>query len=153
MPPFSQLFTRHYKWCTSFCYQNCSRFIYCFSYSGINLHDSKAAHPFVNCRLYYSQITEHPEKSIKYIEQNRNKKVVYRSFVRSLYNNIGKGSAFNSLINSGIVHPTAVLVIPFLGAFSGTDAGFGDYQWKSPFDSCQFNKFTSVCRRSKYSTK
>ena len=105
------------------------------SYAGINLNDSNASHPLLNCRLYYSQITVHPEKSIKYIEQNRSKKVVYRSFVSSLYNNIGKGSAFNSLINSGIVHPTAVLIVPFLGAVTGTDSGFGDYQWKSPFDS------------------
>ena len=86
------------------------------SYAGINLQDSAAAHALLNCRLYYSQITVHPEKSIKYIEQNRNKKVVYRSFVSSLYNNIGKGSSFNSLINSGILHPTAVLIVPFLGA-------------------------------------
>ena len=34
------------------------------------------------------------------------------------------------------MHPTAVLIVPFLGAVSGTNAGFGDYQWKSPFDSC-----------------
>ena len=42
------------------------------SYSGINLQDSQASHPLLNCRLYYSQITVQPEKSIRYIEQNRN---------------------------------------------------------------------------------
>jgi hypothetical protein len=106
------------------------------SFSAVNLALSNASHPLLNCRLYYSQIVVHPEKSIKYVEQNRNKKVVYRSFVSGLYNSIGKGSAFNSLINSGIVHPTAVLIVPFLGAATGANAGFGDYQWKSPFDSC-----------------
>jgi len=106
------------------------------TFAGINLSTSSASHPLLNCRLYYSQIVVHPEKSIKYIEQNRNKKVVYRSFVSGLYNSIGKGAAFNSLINSGIVHPTGVLIVPFLGAATGTNSGFGDYQWKSPFDSC-----------------
>jgi hypothetical protein len=37
-----------------------------------------------------------------------------------------------SLINRGIVHPTEVLVVPFICATP--NAGFGDVQWKSPFD-------------------
>ena len=32
------------------------------------------------------------------------------------------------------MHPTAVLICPLIGAVSGT--GFGDFQWKSPFDTC-----------------
>jgi len=31
---------------------------------------------------------------------------------------------------------TAVLICPSIGATSGTNSGFGDFQWKSPFDSC-----------------
>jgi hypothetical protein len=111
------------------------------SYAGVNLANSNASHPLLNCRLYYSQIVVDPQKSIKYVEQNRNKKVVYRTFVSNIYNNIGGGNAFNSLINSGIVHPTGVLIVPFLGANSAS--GFGDYQWKSPFDSCPAT--TSPC--------
>ena len=38
------------------------------------------------------------------------------------------------MINSGIVHPTGVLIVPFIGAQTGV--GFGDSQWKSPFDTC-----------------
>ena len=44
--------------------------------------------------------------------------------------------SFNQLINSGIVHPTGVLIVPFLGAVTGTNGGLGDSQWKSPFDTC-----------------
>jgi len=32
------------------------------------------------------------------------------------------------------VHPTAVLICPFIASVANT--GFGDFQWKSPFDSC-----------------
>jgi hypothetical protein len=114
------------------------------SYAGVNLSNSGAAHPLSNCRLYYSQIVLDPQKSITYTNMNLNKKVVYRTFVSNQYNNIGKGSSFNQLINSGIVHPTGVLIVPFIGAqSSGTDRGFGDYQWKSPFDTCPAT--TSPC--------
>jgi hypothetical protein len=36
-------------------------------------------HPLANCRLYYSQITVDPQRSIDYVQRNRNKKVIYRS--------------------------------------------------------------------------
>ena len=32
------------------------------------------------------------------------------------------------------MHPTGVLIVPFIG--SQTGVGFGDSQWKSPFDTC-----------------
>jgi hypothetical protein len=62
-----------------------------------------------------------------------------------MYPNIASSSTFNSLINSGIVHPTDVLIVPFIGTnlVTGTDRGFGDSQWKSPFDSAPST--TSPC--------
>jgi len=114
------------------------------SYAGINLSSSGAAHPLPNCRLYYSQITLDPQKSITYLNTNLNKKVVYRTFVSNQYNNIAKGSNFNQLINSGIVHPTGCLIVPFIGSVA--NSGFGDSQWKSPFDSCPST--TSMCSLS-----
>jgi hypothetical protein len=111
------------------------------SLSTVNLANSAASHPLLNCRLYYSQIIVHPQKSIKYIEENRNKKVVYRTFVSNLYTNTSSGGTFNSLINSGIVHPTGVLIVPFIA--SQSSVGFGDFQWKSPFDTCPAT--TSPC--------
>jgi hypothetical protein len=34
------------------------------------------------------------------------------------------------------VHPTTVLICPFIADTTGTNSGFGDFQWKSPFDTC-----------------
>jgi hypothetical protein len=64
------------------------------------------------------------------VEQNRNKKVVYRTCVNNACNRIAPGSSFNFLINSGILHPTGVIIVPFIGAVA--NSGFGDFQWKSP---------------------
>jgi hypothetical protein len=36
---------------------------------------SVLAHPLPNCRLYYSQVTAEPQKSIQYVQRNRNKKL------------------------------------------------------------------------------
>jgi hypothetical protein len=106
------------------------------SFAGINLAASIVQHPLPNCRLYYSQVTVDPQKSIDYVQRNRNKKVIYRSFVTNSYTNINVGSSFNALVNSGITHPTGILICPFIAATTGANSGFGDYQWKSPFDTC-----------------
>ena len=63
-----------------------------------------------------AQVTVDPQKSINYVQRNRNKKNIYRSFVTNSYNNLSVGTSFNSLINSGIVHPTAVLICPFIAS-------------------------------------
>jgi hypothetical protein len=96
------------------------------SFAGINLALSVVQHPLTNCRLYYSQVTVDPQKAIDYVQRNRNKKVIYRSFVTNSYTNIASGSSFNALVNSGIFHPTAILICPFIAA---TITGFTDSQW------------------------
>ena len=73
------------------------------SFAGINLGASNVQHPLTNCRIYYSQVTVDPQKSIDYVQRNRNKKVIYRSFVTNSWTNITSGSSFNALVNSGIV--------------------------------------------------
>ena len=35
-----------------------------------------------------------------------------------------------------IVHPTRVLIVPFLVQVTGTNSSLGDSQWKLPFDKC-----------------
>jgi hypothetical protein len=37
------------------------------SFAGINLASVNLAHPLTNCRLYYSQVTVDPQKSIDYV--------------------------------------------------------------------------------------
>jgi hypothetical protein len=106
------------------------------NFATINLQNSAASHPLQNCRLYYSQIQMEPEHAIKYNKANTYKKVIYRTFVTNNYPATPAGGSFNQLINSGIVHPTGVLIVPFLGAVTGTNGGLGDAQWKSCFDTC-----------------
>ena len=37
------------------------------------------------------------------------------------------------MISSGLVHPVAVIIVPFIS--SQASFGFGDFAWKSPFDT------------------
>ena len=106
------------------------------NYAGVNLSNSAAAHPLQNCRLYYSQIQMDPQHAITYNNSNKSKKVIYRTFVTNNYPPVAASGSFNQLINSGIVHPTGVLIVPFLAPVTGTNGGLGDSQWKSPFDTC-----------------
>jgi hypothetical protein len=104
------------------------------SLAGINLSSSNAAHNMPACRIYYSQIVVEPQKAINYISENRNKKVVFKTFISNQYNNqASAGGNFNALINSGIVHPTGILLIPYISSAESTS--LGDYAWKSPFDT------------------
>jgi hypothetical protein len=103
------------------------------TFAAVNLSLSGASSSLPTCRIYYSQIAVEPQKALTYVEQNRNKKVVYRTILTNQYNNTGAGSTFNQLINSGVVHPVGMLIVPFI---SSQQAGLGDFQWKSPFDSC-----------------
>ena len=102
------------------------------TFNGINLSLSAAQHPLQNCRLYYSQIAVENTLALKYDLANANKQIVYRSVTSSICPNVLAGSNYSQLINAGIVHPTGILLVPFLS----NGSAFGDVQWKSPFDSC-----------------
>lgn len=103
------------------------------SYNGINLRNSDASHPLPACRIYYSQITIQPSFADEYILNNRAKKCIYRTVLTNQYNNITAGGNFNQLISSGIVHPTGVLIVPYVS--SQATFSFGDFAFKSPFDT------------------
>jgi hypothetical protein len=104
------------------------------SISGVNLGASNASHPLQNCRIYYSQITLKPEKHIEYINNNRAKKVVYRSFITNVASNIAVNGTWSSIVSAGVTHPTSVLLVPLIA--SNTTTGLMDFQYKSPFDTC-----------------
>jgi hypothetical protein len=57
---------------------------------------------------------------------------MYRTVFTKQYNNISGGVNFNQLISSGIVHPTGILIIPYVS--SQSPFSFGDFVWKYPFD-------------------
>jgi hypothetical protein len=103
------------------------------SFNSINLASSQASHLMPACRIYYSQITIQPDIAESYILANRAKKCIYRNVLTNQYNNIGAGNTFNQLINSGIVHPTAILIVPYIS--SASTNSLQDYAWKSPFDT------------------
>ena len=103
------------------------------SFDGVNLNTSGASHPLPTCRIYYSQVQLEPTKSLTYIENNRSKKVVYRTILTNQYNNTSSGGNFNQLINSGVIHPTGILAVPYVSSQYAT--GFKDFAWKSPFDT------------------
>ena len=58
---------------------------------------------------------------------------MYRTVLSNQHNNITTQGTFNQLVNSGVVHPVGLLMIPYI---SSAATGLGDFQWKSPFDSC-----------------
>jgi hypothetical protein len=103
------------------------------SYNGINLATSSASHPLPACRIYYSQIVIQPNLAEEYILANRAKKCIYRTILTNQYNNIITGGNFNQLISSGVVHPTGILIVPYVS--SQASFSFGDFAWKSPFDT------------------
>ena len=93
------------------------------NFSTITLASAAAAHPLQNCRLYYTQIQMEPQHAITYNNCNTNKKVIYRTFVTENYPPVPAAGSLNQLINSGIVHPTEVLIVPFLAPVTGTSGG------------------------------
>jgi hypothetical protein len=103
------------------------------SYNGVNLASSAASHPLPACRIYYSQIVIQPDKAEQYLLNNQAKKCIYRTVLTNQYNNISAGGNFNQLISSGVVHPTGILIVPYVS--SQASFSFGDFAWKSPFDT------------------
>jgi hypothetical protein len=105
------------------------------NFAAVNLQNAVSAHPLQKCPLYYSQIQMEPQHPITYNNSNTNKKIIYRTFVKNNYPQVPSAGSFNQLINIGILHPTAVLIVPFLAPVTGTNCGLGDSKWKSPFDT------------------
>lgn len=103
------------------------------TFNGINLANANSSHSLPACRIYYSQITIQPALAEEYVMSNRGKKCIYRTILTNQYNNITSGGNFNQLISSGIVHPTGILIVPYVS--SQASFSFGDFATKSPFDT------------------
>jgi hypothetical protein len=118
---------------------------YTMTATNVNLNNSGASNLMTACRYYYSQIIVNPAQQIEYLESNKAKKVVYRSFIYNQYNNIGAGASFSALVQSGVTNILGVAIMPFVSANNSTYNGanppvatgpIGFYQWQSPFDPC-----------------
>jgi hypothetical protein len=101
--------------------------------TAINLNNSGASNMMNATRYYYSQVVINPSQQLEYLESNKSKKVVYRSFITNQFNNIGAGASFSTLVQSGITNLLGVAIIPFI---SSAVPNVGFYQWQSPFDPC-----------------
>lgn len=99
---------------------------------GVNLFNSNAGHQMRACRLYYSSIVLEPEKALTYSRANQSKNVVFRNYFFNQINNVGSGTTYSQLIQSGITNPYALIVIPYISSTVNTGVG---YQWQSPFDT------------------
>lgn len=90
-------------------------------------------HPMLACRCYYSSIELKPSLDFKYIEENRSKKVVYRSVISNQTNVINQGSSFSQLVQSGITAPLGLVIMPFI---DGSEPGMNNFGPSgSPFDT------------------
>ena len=106
----------------------------------VNIGLNVASHPMPACRAYYSLVKMEPSRALRYIEENRNKLVVYEQFITNQYNNIPAGGSFSQLVQSGIKNPLTLILVPLLSSaqvstVSGSTA-YGFSQFGSPLDTC-----------------
>lgn len=106
--------------------------------ASVNIGLGVSNHPMPSCRAYYSLVKMEPSKALSYVEQNRNKLVVYEQFITNQYNAIPSGGSYSQLVQSGIKNPIAIAIIPFI---SGTNlnpasVAYGFNQYGSCLDTC-----------------
>lgn len=106
----------------------------------INIGNGVANHPMAAVRAYYSLVKMEPSRALKYVEENRNKLVVYEQFITNQYNAIGAGSSFSQLVQSGIKNPLGIAIIPLIAQTQSTTSAstvpYGFSQYGSPLDTC-----------------
>jgi hypothetical protein len=111
-----------------------------YSLSGVNLNQGQQ-HFLQQCRFYYPAIELKPEIMSKYLTSNRNKRYVFESILTNTFANIGSGTSFSYLVQSGCTRIKGVLILPFLaaavnGSSSTSSSGVVPFsQYLSPFDS------------------
>ena len=120
--------------------------------ASINLANSQLSNAggMSACRFYYPTMALKPELMIRYLEDNRQKKICYTGFFTSQLNAIASQNSFSFLANSSIKNLKAVWVIPLI---SGTVNGIANanggtntspfQQFQSPYDTCPAT--TSPC--------
>jgi hypothetical protein len=106
----------------------------------VNIGLGVANHPMPACRAYYSLVKMEPSRALKYVEENRNKLVVYEQLITNQYNNIGAGSSYSQLVQSGIKNPLGLLIVPLISQSQTTTLSsaspYAFSQYGSPLDTC-----------------
>jgi hypothetical protein len=112
--------------------------------NSINLSSSGASASMLACRIYYPMIKLQPEHELRYVRENRKKEILYRNILSNVNQGIASGATFNALIQSGVVNPKGLLVVPFLSVQTNgvltTTVVFATpivpfNQFSSPFDT------------------
>ena len=108
--------------------------------NGINANFNNSSN-LQTCRLYYSQQLLDPRDAEIYVEQNRNKSVVFRTMLFNNDTNVGSGANFSRLLNAGIKNPVGLLIIPLVAkglynnGINSTAVANNFSQYQSPFDT------------------
>jgi len=105
----------------------------------INLAGAGVNSPMRSCRMMYSSIEMEKKRELTYLETNRAKSVVYRDFITNQFTNVISGNTYNALIQSGVVNPIAVVIMPFLSNASSNSVyvpANSPPQWGNPYDTC-----------------
>ena len=111
------------------------------NFLGANLSNSAVNSAMNACRCYYPVIKMKPDVGIRYINENRAKKLTYTNILSNVYTSIGRGNTFNQLVQSGVRNIRGVLIIPYLsgtvnGALAGGPANIITFSpIASPFDT------------------
>jgi hypothetical protein len=95
------------------------------TFAGVNLSTGAIGHPLSSSRVYYSSVELKPQYSLKYIEENRNRKVSYITQTSNIYTNITPGGSFSTLIQSGVTAARGLVVMPFVDPSFTNAGGFG----------------------------
>jgi hypothetical protein len=68
------------------------------------LANSGAVHPMHSCRCYYPMIGLKPTLALKYIAENRAKKIVFTNVLSNVFSNISPAATYSKLVQSGVIH-------------------------------------------------
>jgi len=87
-----------------------------FNGGTINLGSSGASHFMQSVRFYYPSINLKTNKLINYISENRSKKICFVDVISNQINNVGAGSSYSSLLQSGVTKIKSVILIPMISS-------------------------------------
>ena len=95
--------------------------------------------PMNACRFYYPLVELKPNLRELYFSENRNKNIVYTTFLYNQFNSITAGSSFSQLVQSGLTNLRGVWILPVPsstvnGLIGGTATGVTSFSvFQSPF--------------------
>ena len=91
--------------------------------------------PLTSCRLYVPSYTMNPQYELQLLNQRPTREVRYTDIYSYRQTAISANSNFNFILNSGIVNPKYVVVIPYATTSAGVFAAVTNPTYQSPFDS------------------